>query len=71
LKETPRRIKQYTGKIAALGGERKVELRETAHAVTPFGELVVFFEFLWQVGYCEAVKQHFRSALIPPTRSIR
>ena len=32
-------------KITALGGGKKVELRETPRAVTPFGGLVVFFEF--------------------------
>jgi hypothetical protein len=41
----------------------KVELGETPRAVTPFGGLVVFFEFLRQVGYCEeeapAVSSHF------------
>jgi len=45
-------------KITSLWGEKKVELREPPRAVTPFGGLVVFFEFLRQVGYCEAVKQH-------------
>jgi hypothetical protein len=46
--------------ITALWGGRKVELRETQRAVTPFGGLVVFFEFLRQVGYVEAVKQSLR-----------
>jgi hypothetical protein len=32
-------------KITALGGGKKVELRETQRAVTPFGGLVVFLEF--------------------------
>jgi len=35
-----------------------VELRETQREVTPFGGLVVFFEFLRQVGYREAVSKH-------------
>jgi hypothetical protein len=39
--------------ITAVWGGRKVELRETQRAVTPFGGLVVFFEFLRQVGYVE------------------
>ena len=43
--------------ITALWGGKKVELRETPRAVTPFGGLVVFFEFLRQVGYVEVVKQ--------------
>jgi len=51
-------------------GREKVELRETPRAVTPFGGLVVFFEFLRQVGYCEAVKQHLPFRLTSPTRSI-
>ena len=37
--------------ITALWGGRKVELRETHRVVTPFGGLVVFFEFLRQVGF--------------------
>ena len=45
-------------KITSLWGGKKVELRETPRAVTPFGGLVVFFEFLRHMGYCEAVKQH-------------
>jgi hypothetical protein len=52
--------------ITALWGGRKVELRETQRAVTPFGGLVVFFEFLRQVGYCEAVKQHLPFRLTSP-----
>ena len=38
-------------KITALWGGKKVESRETQRAVTPFGGLVVFCEFLRQVGY--------------------
>ena len=45
-------------KITALWGGKKVELRETQRAVTPFGGLVVFFEFLRRIGYREAVQQH-------------
>jgi len=45
-------------KITALWGGKKVELRETQRAVTPFGGLVVFFEFLRRVGYREAVSKH-------------
>jgi hypothetical protein len=55
--ETPRGTKQCTGKLPLLGRE-ELELRETQRAVSPFGELVVFFEFLRQVGYGEAVRQH-------------
>src|ERR1700733_4459666 len=53
-------------KITALWGGKKVELRETSRAVTPFGGLVVFFEFLRQVGYCEAVRQHMPFRLTSP-----
>ena len=53
-------------KITALWGGKKVELRETPRAVTPFGGLVVFFEFLRQVGYCEAVSQHLPFRLTSP-----
>ena len=53
-------------KITALWGGKKVELRETQRAVTPFGGLVVFFEFLRQVGYVEAVKQCLPFCLTSP-----
>jgi hypothetical protein len=43
-----------------------VELRETQRAVTPFGGLVVFFEFLWRIGYREAVRQHLPFPLNSP-----
>jgi len=65
MKETPRRTKQCIGKLPRFGG-KKVELRETRRAVTPFGGLVVFFEFLRQVGYCEAVRQHLPFRLTSP-----
>lgn len=53
-------------KITALWGGKKVELRETQRAVTPFGGLVVFFEFLRRIGYCEAVRQHLPFSLCSP-----
>ena len=53
-------------KITSLLGGKKVELRETSRAVTPFGGLVVFFEFLRQVGYVEAVRQHLPFRLTSP-----
>jgi hypothetical protein len=40
------------------GGGKKGELRQTPRAVTPFGGLVVFFEFLQPVGYLEAVNKY-------------
>src|SRR6266853_6550013 len=53
-------------KITAHWGGKKVELRETPRAVTPFGGLVVFFEFLRQVGYGQAVRQHLPFRLTSP-----
>jgi DNA-directed RNA polymerase subunit N (RpoN/RPB10) len=53
-------------KITSLLGGKKVELRETSRAVTPFGGLVVLFEFLRQLGYCEAVRQHLPFRLTSP-----
>ena len=53
-------------KVTALWGEKKVELRQTQRAVTPFGGLVVFFEFLRQVGYRQAVSKHLPFHLTSP-----
>src|ERR1700739_910250 len=53
-------------KITSLGGGKKVELRETQRAVTPFGGLVVFFEFLRRIGYGEAVREHLPFSLRSP-----
>jgi hypothetical protein len=44
-----------------------VELRETQRAVTPFEGLVVFLEFLRQVGYREAVSKYLPFRLTSPT----
>ena len=52
--------------ITALWGGKKVELRETQRAVTPFGGLVVFCEFLRRIGYGEAVRQHLPFPLRSP-----
>ena len=52
--------------ITSLWGERKVELRETQRAVTPWGGLVVFVEYLRKIGYVEAVGQHLPFALTSP-----
>jgi len=43
-----------------------VELRETKRAVTPFGGLVVFGEFLGKIGYAEAVRKHLPFRLTSP-----
>jgi hypothetical protein len=37
--------------ITALWGEKKVVLRQTPRAVTPFGGLSVFIAFLQKIGY--------------------
>lgn len=47
-------------------GQRKVVLRETARAVTPFGGLSVFFEFLSRIGYAEAIREHMPVVLTSP-----
>src|SRR6266853_1909125 len=52
--------------ITALWGGKKVELRETQRAVTPFGGLVVFLEFLRHVGYREAVSKYLPFRLTSP-----
>jgi hypothetical protein len=54
-------------KITSLWGGKKGELRETQRAVTPFGGLVVFFEFLRQIGYGEAVRRHLPFRLTSPS----
>ncbi len=43
-----------------------MELRETQRAVTPFGGLVVFLEFLRHVGYREAVSKYLLFRLTSP-----
>ena len=53
-------------KITALCGGKKVELRETPRAVTPFGGWVVFCGFPRRIGYCEAVRQHLPFSLTSP-----
>ena len=42
-------------KTTSLWGEKKVVLRQTARAVTPFGGLSVFIEFLSKIGFREQV----------------
>lgn len=53
-------------KVTAFWGGKKVELRQTSRAVTPFGGLVVFFEFLRQIGYLEAVNKYLPFRLTSP-----
>ena len=52
--------------ITPICGGRKVELRETRRAVTPFGGLVVFGEFLGKIGYAEVVRKHLPFRLTSP-----
>ena len=42
--------------VTSLFGKAKTKMRETPRAVTPFGVLVSFIEFLGQVGYAQQVE---------------
>jgi Transposase DDE domain group 1 len=53
-------------KISSLWGGRKVVLRETPRAVTPFGGLSVFIDFLRRIGFCEQVRQEMPVRLKSP-----
>lgn len=53
-------------KINALWGEKKVVLRQTARAVTPFGGLSVFIEFLRRIGFPERVRRDLPVCLKSP-----
>jgi hypothetical protein len=53
-------------KITALWGEKKVILRQTARAVTPFGGLSVWVEFLGKIGYRQQVRKHMPVHLRSP-----
>lgn len=44
-------------KVSVLWGEKKVVLRQTPRAVTPFGGLSVFIEFLKRIGFPERVNR--------------
>jgi hypothetical protein len=52
--------------ISAIFGGKKVELRETLRAITPFGGLTVFFEFLRKIGYAKQVKEALPFRLSSP-----
>lgn len=52
--------------ITTLWGEKKVVLRETPRAVTPFGGLSVFIEFLGKIGFRKQVSQHLPVHLESP-----
>jgi hypothetical protein len=60
--------------ITSLFGKKKVILRQTPRAVTPFGGLTVFVEFLNQIGFVSQVTQHMPVQLrspnaIPPAQT--
>jgi len=52
--------------ITPLWGEKKVVLRQTPRAVTPFGGLCVFIEFLRKIGYRKQVSEHLPVHLESP-----
>ena len=52
--------------ISALWGEKKVILRQTPRAVTPFGGLSVFVAFLGKIGYQQQVSEHLPVHLKSP-----
>jgi hypothetical protein len=53
-------------KVTSLWGGSKVVLRQTPRAVTPFGGLSVFIEFLGKIGYAQQVSQHLPVRLKSP-----
>ena len=50
----------------SIWGRKKVVLRETARAVTPWGGLSVFVEFLGRIGFAEQVSEHMPVQLTSP-----
>jgi hypothetical protein len=58
LRETPRKTKQRTGNYRSFGREESGITRDQAGGDSVLGGLVVFFEFLRRIGYCEAVREH-------------
>jgi hypothetical protein len=52
--------------ITPLWGGKKVVLRQTPRAVTPFGGLSVFIEFLGKIGYGQQVSAHLPVHLQSP-----
>ena len=52
--------------ITVLWGEKKVVLRQTPRAVTPFGGLSVFVAFLGKIGYQQQVSEHLPVHLKSP-----
>ena len=52
--------------ITTVWGKKKVVLRETPRAVTPFGGLSVFVEFLQKIGYRQQVREQMPVQLRSP-----
>jgi hypothetical protein len=52
--------------ITALWGEKKVVLCQTPRAVTPFGGLSVWIEFLQKIGYRQQINEHLPVHLKSP-----
>ena len=52
--------------ITPLFGKKKVILRETARAVTPYGGLCVFVEFLRRLGWAAEARRHMPIQLTSP-----
>jgi hypothetical protein len=52
--------------ITTVWGKKKVVLRQTSRAVTPFGGLSVFIEFLGKIGYRQQVSEHLPVHLKSP-----
>ncbi len=53
-------------KVTSLWGGSKVVLRSTLRAVTPFGGLSVFIEFLGKIGFAQQVSEHLPVHLKSP-----
>jgi len=52
--------------VTTLFGKAKTKLSQTPRAVTPFGGLVSFIEFLGQIGYATEVQKHMPWQLSSP-----
>ena len=52
--------------IISIFAQNKIILRETKRAVTPYGGLAVFVEYLRKIGYSEAIHAHMPFCLTSP-----
>ena len=52
--------------ITSIFGQNKVILRETKRAITPFGGLAVFTEYLQRIGFSETIRKHMPVRLTSP-----